>query len=296
MFNYKIPAEMEFRHLVILIFMIEITEGTAVPDFGAASPCNTCCQGAPGSSGSPGNNGNNGSPGRDGLPGRDGYPGNPGDQGLPGPLGPVGPSGPRGPSGERGDQGLRGFPGKVGPVGMSGIPGLNGTDGRDGVKGQKGTSGRDGFKGQKGASGSTGDSGTSTARRSAFSVIKTNMQTTSASSTKVDYNVVETNEGNDFDISTDRFTCQVPGFYVFHFYAYSHVASSSQGLDLSLIKDGSVKTTARTEVTDTMIGGSVILHLAVGNQVWIRFANFEEGIDCSSDKRCSFSGYLLYED
>ena len=285
--------------------------GTVVPDLDAPSPCNTgtCCQGAPGSSGSPGNNGNNGSPGRDGspgmpgrdgLPGRDGYPGNPGskgergDQGLPGPSGSVGPSGPRGSSGERGDSGLRGLPGKVGPAGISGIPGLNGTDGRDGARG------RDGLKGQKGMSGSKGEPGSSESRRSAFTVIRTRDQIASASHEVLDFTAVQTNVGNHFDIDTDRFTCQIPGVYLFIYSVYIDYGdiSSSAGVDLAVVKDGNIITGSRSEIGGVQIGSSATLHLDVGNNVWVHFDDPGEQINCGkvSFKACQFTGVLLYED
>ncbi|XP_072035465.1 uncharacterized protein [Amphiura filiformis] len=246
--------------------------------------CNTCCQGTPGqngtpgSAGIPGSNGNNGSPGRDGIPGRDGMSGRDGmkgDLGFKGDRGDVGIGiegmpGPEGPSGERGERGIRGLPGKVGPIGLSGEVGMKGDKGDHGSKGEP-----------------TG------LRRSAFSAQKTAVHTSTTPNEELSFDEARVNIGGHFDLNSSRFTCQIPGTY---FFAFSLYAIGPGSPDAVLRKDGVNIAYARSAMNNVQLQlcSSTMVHLDVGNQVWIEFSSPNEGFDCT-DEKCQFSGYLVYE-
>ena len=258
---------------------------SVVPESDPAQTCASYCQGLPGPAGIngvpgvgiPGSPGNNGSPGRDGRDGRDGVNGRDGlkgDSGSKGDKGEVGFGerglpGPQGPSGGRGELGLRGLPGKTGPRGLPGSVGL---------------------KGDKGSSGSKGESGS--LRKSAFTVYKTVSQTASADNEVITFNVARVNIGNHFDLTSNRFTCQIPGTY---FFSYSVFVRSSGNPDIRLMKDGSQVARARNQGNDRIqIGSSTMLELEAGNQVWLEFLNANEKIECC-DATSQLSGFLLYE-
>ncbi len=253
---------------------------------GPAPSCNSCCQGPvgpPGVPGVPGSAGSNGLHGRDGLKGDIGIKGDKGesirgDRGLPG---------PRGPAGERGDpglQGLEGRPGKTGPRGL---------EGRPGVDGQPGDDGQIGPVGPKGSKGDTPE-----AIKSAFSVFKTNTQDGSTGDV-LTFQVAQTNIGSHFDTSTHKFTCRIPGTYVFMFTIASNY--NNQDCFLRLMKDG--LNIAGTHVRDSQSStnnfhqssNTAILQLAEGNQVWLEHGNGDP-VYSDSNKWTSFSGFLLYPD
>ncbi len=272
---------------------------TTIPtDENPLNTCNACCQGpaglpgvpgAAGAAGAAGTPGNNGLPGRDGIKGEAGSKGDMGEQGQRGEPGLVGPEGP---SGERGLQGSQGLPGKVGPRGIDGTDGSDGLNGSNGLPGPVGNTGPSGEKGQKGEAGGQ--------RKSAFSVAKSSSQTGSSGDT-LTFDVIETNIGGHYDTSTNRFTCQIPGTYVFIF----TIASTYYSHDpyVYLMKDGQRKAIAI--VRKTYSGGNmylqgsngVVLQLQAGNQVWIQFGTSRESVQgSSSDRPTIFSGFLLYED
>ncbi|XP_072040736.1 uncharacterized protein [Amphiura filiformis] len=271
------------------------SQDTIAPDESPMNSCNACCQapaglpgvpGAAGAAGVPGvagAAGAAGTPGNNGLPGRDGIKGEAGRKGDLGERGERGEPGLPGPQGPNGDRGLQGFPGKVGPGGIAG------RDGSDGRPGPAGSPGPTGLKGEAGGQ-----------RRSAFSVAKTSSQTGNSGDT-LTFNVVETNIGGHYNPSTHKFTCQVPGTYVFAFTIASSSYNSNHDPYVDLVKDGAEM--ARAIVRETDGGGimylqsshSIVLQLNVGNQVWLRFGSNGKSVSSDRFKLNTFSGFLLYE-
>ncbi len=262
---------------------------TVVPDESQPISCNSCCQGPAGIPGIPGPAG---IPGSNGLPGRDGLRGEigiKGDVGESGGVGERGPPGPQGPLGEKGDQGLQGFPGKVGPKGAHGHPG---------VAGRTAIDGRPGPPGPKGSKGDVSDM--PQLQKSAFSVFKTSPQTGNANDV-LTFDYEETNVGSDFNMATDKFTCEIPGTYVFMFSIFSNYNNHDPAIDL--VKDNArITRTYNYEPDGTstnnhhLQSNTAIVQLAVGNQVWLKFWNSGEQVYGGSRKVTSFSGFLLYPD
>ena len=252
---------------IIFIVTSTILLPKAVTQSSQSDSCNHCCQGSAGIPGVPG------TAGIPGLPGRDGLKGDIGQKGDIGLIGNEGPPGPRGHLGDRGPRGLQGLPGKVGPRGLvddSGAPGLLGQ------KGEKG----DG----------------SNSQRSAFSVAKTNSQMGSANEV-LTFDAVHTNINGHFDTNSNKFTCQIPGTYVFFFTICGHNKDNPY---MNLVKNGD--TIVSTYKYDYASQGqldeasnSAIVSLSAGDQVWIRFGTSERKVYSDSDKYTSFMGYLLYE-
>ena len=247
------------------------------------STCNACCQGVAGIPGIPGPSGHNGLPGRDGLRGEKGEPGTSikGDKGDTG----VGLPGPEGPRGQKGDQGLPGvgLPGKTGPRGSIGLIGRQGLPGEPGL---------DGFKGEKGEAAGTGAAHT---RKSAFTATKTNEQTGNADDV-VTFQETTVNINNHYSLSSNKFTCQIPGVYFFIFSIGVYRPTDSQ---IVLVKNNNLVVTGHTRTLGSndfdQTGNSALLSLQTGDQVWLKFGSYGDKLYSHSSKYSSFSGFLLYE-
>ncbi|XP_010955696.1 complement C1q subcomponent subunit C [Camelus bactrianus] len=209
-----------------------------------------------------------GMPGLPGAPGKDGYDGLPGPKGEPGV--PATP-GTRGPKGEKGDPGRPGFPGKNGPMGTPGLPGAPGAMGPPGEPGDEGR-----YK-QK--------------HQSVFTVTRETVQFPVAG-TLVKFNRVITNPQGDYDTSTGKFTCKVPGLYYFVYHA-SHTAN----LCLLLYHNNVKVTTFCDHMSNTkqVSSGGVLLRLQVGDQVWLGVNDYN-GMVGTAGSDSVFSGFLLFTD
>ncbi|NWI83989.1 C1QC protein, partial [Dryoscopus gambensis] len=123
-----------------------------------------------------------------------------------------------------------------GAPGLPGMPGMPGRDGRDGLKGAKGEPGERGIPGPPGKpgpagfpgpmgppgpvglTGPPGMPGSSKQRlQSAFSVTRQTSQYP-AKNVPVVFNNVITNSNHDYDTTTGKFTCSLPGVYYFVFH------------------------------------------------------------------------------
>ncbi|XP_072037607.1 uncharacterized protein [Amphiura filiformis] len=242
--------------------------------------CNTCCQG-----GVPGTPGHNGLPGRDGRDGMRGDKGEAGmnikgDKGDTG-FGEIGLPGPQGLRGEKGDQGLQGvgLPGKTGPRGPMG------PEGNQGIPGRAGTIG---MKGEKGDCGRC--------RKSAFTAVKMNAQTGNVDDV-VTFQEITVNIDGHFSLQSNKFTCQIPGIYVFMFSMGVYRPTQPH---IMLVKNDNLVVTALAHTTTAtdfdQTSNSAILNLEAGDQVWLKFGH-QNGhkLHSHSYRFSSFSGFLLYE-
>ncbi|XP_072048159.1 uncharacterized protein [Amphiura filiformis] len=231
--------------------------------------CNSCCQGPAGSQGTPG---------IPGVPGTNGIPGNVGPRGERGEsiTGEAGPRGEKGDTGnpalkgESGMAGVRGPPGKVGPAGIAGTVGLSGTSG---VKGQKGEMGR--------------------SRLSAFSAVRRTSFTPSSNSEALPFEQVHTNVGGDFVASSGRFTCDIPGIYLF---TYS-IATRSHGPRVHLMKNAeSINSVHRSVEGGTdIVSNTGVLQLATGDVVWLKCSTPGQLVYTTASLYTTFSGVILHE-
>ena len=259
-------------YLVVISPMLR-SHGSAVPQESQSSPttCNSCCQAQAGVPGVPG---------------------------LPGGYGPQGPVGPKGEVGQPGVA-IKGEKGEVGPSGSLGEPGPGGPPGKVGPVGMHGPSGRDGLDGSPGGRGLKGEKGEAGVLRfSGFTVLKTSPQTDSG---VVTFDTVITNAADHYDINTNKFTCQIPGYYMFTF---SIGSKDDGGPFVRLIKNGDVVVDAYAYSPSTgtnyrnMATNSALLLLASGDQIWLNnqySGQTREIFGDSSWKWTTFSGVLLHE-
>ncbi|XP_063771738.1 adiponectin-like [Pseudophryne corroboree] len=197
-----------------------------------------------------------------------------------------------------------------GAPGYPGHNGLPGRDGKDGKDGEKGDRGELGIKGEKGEVGEHGPHGTEGPRgfpgaqgqtgekaflhRSAFSmgmVSKAPTPNVPIRFTKVFYN-----EYRHYDDTTGKFSCPIKGLYLFTY----HITVYMKDVKIGLYKnDKPIMFTFDQFQTNNVdqASGSVLLHLDIGDEVWLQIYGEEfGGIYGDNLNDSSFSGVLLYPD
>ncbi|NWH56765.1 C1QC protein, partial [Geococcyx californianus] len=212
--------------------------------------------------------------GTPGLPGMPGMPGKDGRDGLKGAKGEPGipaTASTHGPKGMKGEPGVPGLQGKAGPIGLPGPPGKPGLMGLPGEPGMPGS-----YK-QK--------------HQSAFSVTRQTSQHP-LKNVPVVFNHVITNTNNDYNTTTGKFTCKLPGLYYFVFH-------SSQTANLCVIVYKNEKRMGsfcdhNTNLMQVSSGG-ILLHLSAADEVWLE-ANDYNGMVGISNSDSIFSGFLLFPD
>ncbi|XP_059200088.1 otolin-1-A [Centropristis striata] len=287
--------------------------------------------GAPGIPGKPGEKGDPGLRGEKGERGFSGLKGDPGERGEPGlngtkgnigREGPMGPPGVAGTKGQKGEQGLTGecLPGEKGDVGERGPPGMRGVNGTDGakgdpgppgVKGDTGARGPPGLPGIRGIAGMRGERGAKGGRgprgpkgppgenveliRSAFSVGLFPSRSFPPPSLPVKFDKVFYNGEGHWDPNLNKFNVTYSGVYLFSY----HITVRNRPVRAALVVNGVRKLRTR----DSLYGQDIdqasnlaLMHLIVGDQVWLETLRDWNGVYSSSEDDSTFSGFLLYPD
>uniref|UniRef100_H3AXT7 C1q and TNF related 7 n=3 Tax=Latimeria chalumnae TaxID=7897 RepID=H3AXT7_LATCH len=247
------------------------------PRFICSSP------GLPGPAGRPGANGRLGLQGRIGLPGRDGRDGRKGEKGEKGQPGLRGKAGSAGPIGDKGDQG---YPGKKGPGGLLGDKGEFGPVGSPGPKGNKGQ------RGERGAPGVCKCG--SMVIKSAFSVGITTSYPVER--TPIIFDKVLFNEGENYNPTSGKFICVIPGIYYFSY----DITLANKHLAIGLVHNGQyrIKTFDANTGNHDVASGSTVMYLKPEDEVWLEiFYSDQNGLFSDPTWADSlFSGFLLYVD
>ncbi|XP_017262071.1 complement C1q and tumor necrosis factor-related protein 9A [Kryptolebias marmoratus] len=256
-------------------------------DIGATGPS--------GLKGKRGDNGDRGPPGKmgpQGVQGPIGLKGNKGELGLPGPIGPKGDWGPPGPEGPKGEIGLRGERGFQGPLGPPGKPGPKGDIGVPGHKGSIGYRGERGTRGEKGDQGEKGQS--PFIPKSAFSVGLSVQTKLPAANAPIQFDKIIYNEQSHYDPLTGRFTCASAGAYYFTY----HITVFSRNVKVALVKNGAkiIHTTDNYQSSEDQAAGGAVLHLEVGDRVWLQVVGGElyNGLFADEDDDTTFSGFIIF--
>ncbi|KAG9272269.1 complement C1q tumor necrosis factor-related protein 2 [Astyanax mexicanus] len=236
--------------------------------------------GPQGPPGSPGPSGPSGSNGRMGLPGSDGQDGKDGDRGL---------------KGVKGEQGRQGNPGKPGLKGRQGVVGRAGPRGLKGVRGSAGAPGTSGLKGENGDMGEAGTAGgcdCGKQARSAFSVAIT--KSYPKERMPIRFERILMNEGNNYNTSSGKFTCTIPGVYYFTY----DITLANKHLAIGLVHNGQykIKTFDANTGNHDVASGSTVLRLQKGDQVWLQiFYSEQNGLFFDPFWTDSlFTGFLIY--
>ena len=111
------------------------------------------------------------------------------------------------------------------------------------------------------------------------------------------FDQAETNLGSHFSFISNKFTCEIPGTYVFMFTIATNRLGQDPGIDL--VKDGAriVRAHTRNAAADFQQSSqAAVLQLEVGNQVWLQWIESFPAFEVWSDqyKYVSFTGFLLY--
>lgn len=201
-----------------------------------------------------------------------GMPGYPGHNGIPG------RDGRDGAPGEKGEKGDAGLVGPKGDTGETGVTGVEGPRGFPGVQGRKGEPGESAY-----------------VYRSAFSVgLETHV---TVPNVPIRFTKIFYNQQNHYDTTTGKFHCNIPGLYYFSY----HITVYLKDVKLSLYqKDKAVLFTFdRYQDQDLdQASGSVLLHLGLGDQVWLQVYGDGEhnGLYADNVNDSTFTGFLLYHD
>ncbi|KAM8901944.1 adiponectin isoform 1-T1 [Lycaon pictus] len=201
-----------------------------------------------------------------------GIPGHPGHNGTPGRDGRDGTPGEKG---EKGDPGLVGPKGDTGETGITGVEGPRGFPGTPGRKGEPGES--------------------AYVHRSAFSVgleSRITVPNVPIRFTKIFYNLQ-----NHYDGTTGKFHCNIPGLYYFSY----HITVYLKDVKVSLYKKDKAMLFTYDQYQEKNVdqaSGSVLLHLEVGDQVWLQVYGDGDsyGIYADNVNDSTFTGFLLYHD
>ncbi|KAM4533498.1 complement C1q and tumor necrosis factor-related protein 9A [Odontesthes bonariensis] len=251
--------------------------------------------GPTGPKGKRGDNGDQGLPGKmgpQGVQGPTGLKGNKGELGLPGPQGPKGDFGPPGPEGSKGEIGLRGDRGIQGPQGPPGKPGPKGEIGVPGHKGNIGYRGDRGARGERGDKGEKGD--TPVIPKSAFCVGLTAQTKLPAANAPIRFDKIIYNGQNHYSPQTGRFTSSVAGAYFFNY----HITVFSRNVKVALMKNGAkiIHTTDNYQSSEDQAAGGAVLHLEVGDKVWLQVAGGElfNGLFADEDDDTTFCGFIIF--
>nr|XP_046240902.1 complement C1q subcomponent subunit C-like [Scatophagus argus] len=206
-----------------------------------------------------------GMPGIPGMPGKDGRDGEKGEKGQPGAVwqGGLGLQ-----KGEKGEPGIMGFSGK---------------------RGQSGDTGKPGFPGMAGPPGEPGDQGAvDVQQRAAFSVARGSNEYPLRASV-IRFTTVITNINDDYNITTGRFRCRIPGTYYFVYHAsLDERLCVLMKLDETLLAAFCDHRRGRRQVTS----GSLAVYLARDQEVWLETKDYR-GMRGKREGYSIFSGFLL---
>lgn len=155
-----------------------------------------------------------------------------------------------------------------------------------------GPSGSPGVPGPVGPPGEPGEEGKYKQKhQSVFSVTRQTIQFPTANSL-VKFNSAVTNPQGDYDTSTGKFTCKVPGLYYFVYHT-----SQTANLCVQLYRSGTKVTTFCDHMSNTkqVSSGGVLLQLKTGEEVWLTVNDYN-GMVGTEGSDSVFSGFLLFPD
>uniref|UniRef100_A0A8C7ZHF6 Complement C1q like 1 n=1 Tax=Oryzias sinensis TaxID=183150 RepID=A0A8C7ZHF6_9TELE len=184
--------------------------------------------------------------------------------------------------------------GAQGKVGRPGKPGPPGPPGEPGPPGPRGPPGDNTDIVRTGVLGAVSTTTYNTTPRVAFYAGLRNPQ---EGYDILHFDDVVTNIGGNYEGSTGKFTCKIPGTY---FFIYNVLMRGGDGTSMwaDLNKNGQVRASAIAQDQDQnydYASNSVILHLDAGDEVFIKLDG-GKAHGGNSNKYSTFSGFLLYAD
>ncbi|KAI4876446.1 hypothetical protein NFI96_034176, partial [Prochilodus magdalenae] len=203
--------------------------------------------------------------------------------------------GPPLPTYAHGPQGRPGRPGKPGPPGPPGPPGEPGPPGPVGPPGEKNEVEQPGIF----SLGGRAATGISTATYTVGSRVAfyAGLRNPQEGYEILRFDDVVTNIGNNYDSSSGKFVCKVPGTY---FFTYNVLMRGGDGTSMwaDLLKNGQVRASAIAQDQDQSYdyaSNTVILHLDPGDEIFIKLDG-GKAHGGNSNKYSTFAGFILYSD
>ncbi len=134
-------------------------------------------------------------------------------------------------------------------------------------------------------------------RLSAFSAARSSSFTPSSDNQTLpfegDAGVVHTNVGDNFNAASGRFTCEIPGIYLF---TYSIMSRASNPIVYLMKNDGVINGVyINAEYRFGIVSNTAVLQLAVGDEVWLRCRHSGRKIFSNYHLYTTFSGVILHE-
>ncbi|KAJ8003529.1 hypothetical protein DPEC_G00149300 [Dallia pectoralis] len=200
-------------------------------------------------------------------------------QGSKGEMGRPGRPGPRGPPGEPGPPGPRGPPGERGHSGRISYPAVT--------------------SGTMRTETSTGEVNTSvtTVNGGAKIAFYVGLKNPHEGYEVLKFDDVVTNEGDQYDPTTGKFTSELPGIY---FFTYHVLMRGGDGTSMwaDLCRNGQVRASAIAQDADQnydYASNSAVLHLDPGDEIYVKLDG-GKAHGGNNNKYSTFSGFLLYPD
>lgn len=155
-----------------------------------------------------------------------------------------------------------------------------------------GASGQPGTPGIMGPNGEPGEEGRYKQKHQSVFTVTRQTAEPPASNSLVKFNTVITNPQGDYNTSTGKFTCKVPGLYYF-----VHHTSQTANLCVQLYRDDVQMTSFCDHMSNSkqVSSGGVLLRLQEGAQVWLRVNDYN-GMVGTAGSDSVFSGFLLFPD
>uniref|UniRef100_A0A671L3Z9 Complement C1q-like protein 3 n=2 Tax=Sinocyclocheilus anshuiensis TaxID=1608454 RepID=A0A671L3Z9_9TELE len=188
-------------------------------------------------------------------------------------------------------RGPKGEPGRLGRIGPRGQPGPPGPPGPPGVIGEPGPPG---LPGPPGVTGVISTATYSTVPKIAFYA---GLKKQHEGYEVLKFDDVVTNLGNHYDPSSGKFTCSIPGIYLF---VYHVLMRGGDGTSMwaDLCKNNQVRASAIAQDADQnydYASNSVILHLEPGDEIYIKLDG-GKAHGGNNNKYSTFSGFMVYAD
>eukprot|EP00058_Branchiostoma_floridae_P007903 XP_002593391.1 hypothetical protein BRAFLDRAFT_206639 [Branchiostoma floridae] len=134
----------------------------------------------------------------------------------------------------------------------------------------------------------------------AFSASRTTPLGPVTSHTRVIFDHVYTNIGNNYNPADGIFTCNTAGAYMFTYFMYKAIEVPQMAVYLVLnntiqtaVFENNLKMDDEFHYSADMSGNSLVLELAVGDTVSIVLRRNDYIFSSDYDKYCTFSGFLL---
>ncbi|KAM4543399.1 complement C1q-like protein 3 [Fundulus diaphanus] len=193
--------------------------------------------------------------------------------------------GPRGEPGRPGKMGPKGTPGEPGPPGPVGPPGNKGEPGRPGLSGALETNA---------VAGAISAATYSTVPKIAFYA---GLKKQHEGYEVLKFDDVVTNLGNQYNPTSGKFTCSIPGIY---FFTYHVLMRGGDGTSMwaDLYKNNQVRASAIAQDADQnydYASNSAVLHLEPGDEIYIKLDG-GKAHGGNNNKYSTFSGFIIYVD